>query len=134
MPFTNKLFGGIIPSSRLALDARMERQGLLQSNVANIETPGYTGQDFSFSAVMKNAMLNRGKLAQTNERHLGLDPVSVSESLELSRDKRPVDLDEEMQKLAENQLMFQVTSKILGISVRTLRNKLNEYRSQGIDL
>jgi len=126
MPFTNKLFGGIIPSSRLALDARMERQGLLQSNVANIETPGYTGQDFSFSAVMKNAMLNRGKLAQTNERHLGLDPVSVSESLELSRDKRPVDLDEEMQKLAENQLMFQVTSKILGNRFDSLKLAIDE--------
>jgi two-component system response regulator FlrC len=25
-------------------------------------------------------------------------------------------------------------AKMLGISVRTLRNKLNEYRSQGLDL
>lgn len=126
MPFTNKLFGGVIQSSRLALDARMERQGLIQSNVANIETPGYVGQDFSFSAVMKNAMLQRGKLAQTNERHLGLDPVALSESLEFSRDRRPVDLDEEMQKLAENQLMFQVTTKILGSKFEGLKLAIDE--------
>lgn len=126
MPFTNKLFGGVIQSSRLALDARMERQGLIQSNVANIETPGYLGQDFSFSAVMKNAMLQRGKLAQTNERHLGLDPVALSESLEFSRDRRPVDLDEEMQKLAENQLMFQVTTKILGSKFEGLKLAIDE--------
>lgn len=125
MPFTNKLFSGV-QSSRLALDARMERQGLIQSNVANIETPGYNVQDFSFSAVMKNAMLQRGKLAQTNERHLGLDPVALSESLEFSNENRPVDLDEEMQKLAENQLMFQVTSKILGSKFEGLKFAIDE--------
>ncbi len=113
MPFTNKLFGGI-QTSRLALDARMERQGLIQSNIANIETPGYNVQEFSFEAVMKNALLQRGKLARTNEQHIALDPISLSESLEFKNERRPVDLDEEMQKLSENQLMFQATSKIIG--------------------
>ncbi len=126
MPFTNKLFGGVIHSSQLALDARMQRQGLLQSNVANLETPGYNVQDFSFAAVMKNAMLQRGKLAQTNERHIGLDPVALSESLEFKSEKRPVDLDEEMQKLAENQLMFQVTAKILGSKFEGLKLAIDE--------
>ncbi len=125
MPFTNKLFGGI-QNGRLALDARMERQGLIQSNIANLETPGYNVQDFSFAAVMKTAMLQRGKLAQTNERHIGLDPVAVSESMEFTNEKRPVDLDEEMQKLAENQLMFQVTTKIVGSKFDGLKLAIDE--------
>lgn len=125
MPFTNKLFGGI-QTSRLALDARMERQGLIQSNIANIETPGYTMQEFSFEAAMKNAMQKQGKLARTNERHIGLDPITLSESLEFSREKRPVDLDEEMQKLAENQLMFQATSKIIGKKFEGLQLAIDE--------
>lgn len=126
MPFTNKIFGGLIQTSRLALDARMERQGLIQSNIANLETPGYVGQDFSFTAVMKNAMAQQGKLAQTNEQHIGLDPVTLSESMEFSRDRRPVDLDEEMQKLSENQLMFQVTTKILGGKFDGLKMAIDE--------
>ena len=125
MPFTNKLFGGI-QTSRLALNARMEQQGLIQSNVANIETPGYTRQDFSFEAVMKNAMQNRGKLAQTNDRHIALDPITLSESLEFKNEKRPVDLDEEMQKLSENQLMFQATSKIIGSKFDGLQLAIDE--------
>lgn len=125
MPFTNKLFSGI-QTSRLALDARMERQGLIQSNVANIETPGYTVQDFSFAAVMKNAMQNRGTLAQTNAQHIGLDPISLSESLEFRDERRPVDLDEEMQKLSENQLMFQATSKIVGSKFDGLKLAIDE--------
>lgn len=126
MPFTNKLFGGLIQTSHLALDARMERQGLIQSNIANIETPGYVGQDFSFSAVMKNAMIQQGKLAQTNGKHIALDPVTLSESLEFSSDRRPVDLDEEMQKLSENQLMFQVTTKILGSKFEGMKMAIDE--------
>lgn len=125
MPFTNKLFSGI-QTSRMALNARMERQGLIQSNVANIETPGYTAQDFSFEAVMKNAMQNRGKLARTNEHHIALDPITLSESLEFRDERRPVDLDEEMQKLAENQLMFQVTSKIVGSKFDGLKLAIDE--------
>lgn len=125
MSFTNKLFGGI-QTGRLALDARMERQGLIQSNIANIETPGYNVQDFSFEAVMKNAMHQRGKLARTNEHHIGLDPITLSESLEFSKDPRPVDLDEEMQKLSENQLMFQVTSKIITNKFDGLKTAIDE--------
>ncbi|MBA3015641.1 MAG: flagellar basal body rod protein FlgB [Proteobacteria bacterium] len=126
MPFTNKLFGGVIHASHLALDARMERQGLIQSNIANLETPGYVGQDFSFASVMKSAMLQQGKLAQTNKQHIALDPVTLSESMEFSRDRRPVDLDEEMQKLSENQLMFQVTTKILGSKFEGLKMAIDE--------
>jgi len=126
MPFTNKLFGGVVQSSRLALDARMERQGLIQSNIANLETPGYVSQDFSFAAVMKSAMLKTGNLARTDEQHIGLDPVTLSESMEFSRDRRPVDLDEEMQKLSENQLMFQVTTKILGNKFDGLKMAIDE--------
>ena len=125
MPFTNKLFSGI-QTSRMALNARMERQGLIQSNVANMETPGYTVQDFSFEAVMKNAMQRRGQLAQTSDRHIALDPITLSESLEFRDERRPVDLDEEMQKLSENQLMFQVTSKIVASRFDGLKLAIDE--------
>ncbi len=122
----SRMFGGIVETGRLALDVSMERQGLIQSNIANIETPGYLGQDFSFAAVMNNALRNRGELSRTDSRHVGLDPVSVSENMELSRDKRPVDLDEEMQKLSENQLLFQTVSKIIGNRFDSLKMAIDE--------
>lgn len=109
----NKIFGGGIAMAGNALDIRMEKQGLIQSNIANIETPGYTVKDFSFKNVMESVMTGRGELNRTNSRHIGLDPLDVSESLEFLNEARPVDLDEEMQKLAENQLMYQVTARIL---------------------
>ena len=69
MPISNKFFGGVISQAQTALNLRMEKQGLIQSNIANIETPGYKVQDFSFETVMGKAMQNKGELARTNPNH-----------------------------------------------------------------
>ena len=126
MPFINKMFGGVIYSGELALNARLEKQGLIQSNIANIETPGYNSQDFSFEKVMEQALRGQGKLAQTHNKHIQLDPVELSESMEYSSERRPVDLDEEMQKISENQLMYQVTAKILAKKFEGLRSAIDD--------
>lgn len=62
----NKLFGGTLATTTKALDLRMERQGLLQSNIANMETPGYKEQDFSFAKVMESVATGQGELRRTN--------------------------------------------------------------------
>lgn len=126
MPYTNRLFGGVIETGRQALNVRMARQGLIQSNIANIETPGYTVKDFSFAKVMENARLQRGQLAATNAQHIQLDPVELSESIEFSREQRPVDLDEEMVKLSENQLMYRVASKIMAKKFEGMQLAIDE--------
>ena len=126
MPFENKMFGGVVKSGQIALNARLEKQGLIQSNIANIETPGYNSKDFSFASVMENALRGQGKLAQTHEKHLQLDPVELSQSMEYRSENRPVDLDEEMQKISENQLMYQVTAKILAKKFEGLRLAIDE--------
>lgn len=126
MFFDNKLFGGTIRTAQLALDVRLEKQGLIQSNVANIETPGYAVQDFSFSNVMKKTMQEQGNLARTHTKHLALDPIELSESMEFKSENRPVDLDEEMLKLSENQLMYQVAAKIISKKFEGLKLAIDE--------
>ena len=111
MPINN-LFGGNIPVLEQALKLRYERQGLIQSNIANMETPGYTTQEFPFARAMESATHGSGNLSKTNAGHMDLDPVEAGISREFSKDKRPVDLDEEMMKLAENQLMYEIAAKL----------------------
>ena len=103
----NKLFGGSVGLMGKALNLRSQQQGLIQSNIANMETPGYRVQNLPFAKVMEKTMATggAGSLTKTNPGHLDLNPVQMGESLEFSGDNRPVDLDEEMVKLAENQLM-----------------------------
>jgi flagellar basal-body rod protein FlgB len=122
----NTLFDGNIETMRQALSLRQERQGLIQSNVANYETPGYMGQDFNFAKVMQSVMSGQGELARTNKGHLQLDAMEASKTREFASEKRPVDLDEEMLKMAENQLMYQAIAKIIGKKFDGMRYAIDE--------
>ncbi len=126
MSFTSKLFGQGLYVGEQALNTRMAKQGLIQSNIANLETPGYNRQDFSFSEAMENAMQDRGQLLRTNSKHIALDPVDVSENLSFANERRPVDLDEEMLSLSQNQLMYQVTAKIVSKKFEGLKYVISE--------
>ena len=122
----NKLFGGNVDLMRQALNVRMERQGLIQSNVANYETPGYKVQDLNFDRVMKSVMEGQGRLDLTNKKHVQLDALELSKTREFSEEPRPVDLDEEMVKLSENQLMYQVTTRLVAKKLEGIRYAIDE--------
>ena len=122
----NKLFGGSIQVMHQALNVRNERQGLIQSNIANLETPGYKMQDFDFQRVMERVMSGQAPLARTNPRHLAIDQVEMARVSQFRGEERPVDLDEEMLKLSENQLMYQVASQLISKRFEGLRHVIDE--------
>ncbi len=120
----NKLFAGTIELGRQALDLRLERQNLISANIANMNTPGYTVQDFSFAEALESAIAGKGRLARTDPRHLDVPP---SQALAAVRDeRRPVDLDEEMLKLSENALSYQVTARIVSKKIAGMRYVIDE--------
>lgn len=121
----NKLYTNSMATIEKALAVRSERQGLIQSNIANLETPGYTTQDFSFAKVMSST-LGSGELSRTNSKHMELDPVELSKSREFFKDKRPVDLDEEMLKLSENQLMYEIAVKLMAKKFEGIKYAIDE--------
>lgn len=122
----NKLFGGNIALMGQALDLRSERQGLIQSNIANLETPGYKVQEFSFDKVMETVMAGQGTLSRTHKKHLTLDPVELSRGLDFKKEDRPVDIDEEMLKLSENQLMYEIVGRLIGKKFDGLKYAIEE--------
>ena len=117
---------GFLDISAKALDVRYARQGLIQSNIANLETPGYKVQELPFAKVMESAMTKRGELARTNDKHIALDPVETGRSLEFKKGNRPPDLDEEMVKLTENQLMYELSTKLVGKKFEGLKYAIDE--------
>ncbi len=121
----NKLYTDNMALIEKALGVRSERQGLIQSNIANMETPGYTTQDFSFEKVMSSVM-GESSLSQTNSKHMQFDPVELSKSREFYKEKRPVDLDEEMMKLSENQLMYEIAAKLMAKKFEGLKYAIDE--------
>ena len=113
---------------RAALDYHMDRQNVLASNVAHVDTPGYKPHDLEridqsgFSAVMGTA------LKRTNERHLvggGMEAMPNGRvfddlSAGVGNDGNYVSIDREAAKLAANQLRYDTVSAIVSAELRQL--------------
>ena len=122
----NKLFGGTIELTAKALNLLSARQGVIQSNIANMDTPGYKAKDVNFSDVMKKAVTQQGELVRTNSKHISGATGEPGKAGIIEQGNKPVDIDAEMLKLSENQLMYQVSTKIISKKFETLRYMIDE--------
>ena len=136
------LFGNnIFTIAQKSLDFRTSRHDLLASNVANKDTPGYQAEDLVFRASLEKALQAEqpGPLKQTDSRHFDgrntppLNEVEAQRILSASPypdfDGNTVDLDREMAKIAENQLMYNATLSMLAHKFRGLKSAIAEGRS-----
>jgi flagellar basal-body rod protein FlgB len=98
------------------MDLLSARQKLVASNIANVDTPGYTSQDIDFQSEFQNAV--------------GLPPSVVRVSgLPVKNDGNNVSLDRESRLLAENALRFQVASSLLRSQIQTVKSAIDEGKS-----
>jgi flagellar basal-body rod protein FlgB len=124
----DNLFGSTIDLISKNLDLRSKNQMYIAANVANAETPNYRAKTFSFEDQLKDALKNNdaGSMAAvpTNPRHIPLKGVArklddvegtVDESQVngLGRDGNGVDLEREMGRMAENQILYNASVQIL---------------------
>jgi flagellar basal-body rod protein FlgB len=112
-----------IPFLVKTLDASMLRSRTIANNIANVNTPGYQRVEVSFEDELRKA-LDKSKLrgARTSEKHLALGKTDLSEiNPKIEKPVDPtlpsgvnnVDIDMEMAKLAENQIIFNFGAKFL---------------------
>jgi flagellar basal-body rod protein FlgB len=110
-----------IPLMTRAMDAAMLRNRTIANNIANVTTPGYRRVEVSFEEELRNA-LDRTRLQGTksDEKHLSIGRKNLSEvQAEAYHPYDPtqpsgvnnVDIDMEMAKLAETQLMYNYAVK-----------------------
>ncbi len=111
---------------RTALDRAARRAGVVASNLANVDTPGYRAQDVSFAAVLEDA--SGVEAARTDPRHLGAASgeasggiVSDAPVTRMRTDGNTVDVDREMTLLANlgnrYQAMAEMVRKRFGLIV-----------------
>lgn len=122
----SQFFDPTIRALNQNLNLRMENQNIVNSNIANADTPGYKAKQMEFEQAMRSALDlgNQIKLDKTSEGHLG---VSAPESVQgdvfedpngvESLDGNTVNRSEEMMKLKENQVLY-------NSSIEALRKKL----------
>lgn len=125
MPIDN-LFSTTIHLLGKTVDLRAKNHNHLSANVANVETPGYKPRSLSFEDELRGALKNekKGTPAVTNPRHIplkggsaGLEQVQghVLETPAGSggRDGNAVELETEMGKMVENQIMYNASVQLM---------------------
>jgi len=133
-----KLFDRSLTLLEKSMSLRSQKNSMIASNIANRETPGYRAQDLVFEKDLERALYSDrpGPLKVTDPRHFDgvkrepLEEVTGQQINSFNPDPRmdgnTVDLDKEMAKLAENQLMFQATTSAINWKIRMLKSAITE--------
>ena len=105
-----------------SLDISATRHNLISSNIANMDTIGYTPSDIDFQSALKRAMdgPEPDYLDKTHDKHLstyyGTDPYTVkgqdSEDVDIYH-LDSVNIDTEMMNLMENNVKYRSTVEML---------------------
>ncbi len=119
-----------------ALVLRAERQRVIASNIANADTPGYTGRDINFKDAMSAAtgegsqtLTPTGPSEGTNHsRHIPLQAstASLGSSLRYTTQTQPamdgnsVDMDRERANFVDNSVRYEATLRFINGQAKTI--------------
>lgn len=130
------IFGTTVEVLGKSLDLRAKRHSLISSNLANVETPGYAPSDLSFEGKLKEALKGGPKTAAApHPRHIPLNGAAASlqqvrgevvttTSPNMGPDGNGVELESEMGRMAENQIMYNATVQLLGKKFEGLKQAI----------
>lgn len=119
---SDKLFNPVFSKLQQALDLRLKQHGLVSSNIANANTPGYEAQRINFHKAFIQMMADPSGSASSmqarSSRHLGgaalsEPPIDTIKAQAWSQDGNSVNAEEEMVILAENNLLYNATVEVL---------------------
>ncbi|MGJ8527653.1 flagellar basal body rod protein FlgB [Maritalea sp.] len=112
------------------------RQSLLAENVANAETPGYRGRDltpFAFSDQVNSLQMSNVTTKSTNSQHFNVEGQGAGKfgerklnSFEITPEGNRVVLEDEMMKVAGNQMEYQAATVLYKRSIKLIRTALGK--------
>jgi flagellar basal-body rod protein FlgB len=135
----NDIFGGTIDLLAKTMDLRTKNHNIIAGNLANAETPGYTPTTFSFEKQLRAAVEGKGTAgstpAITNPRHIPLNSSAstvgevTGEIVESpggtpGKDGNSVELEREMGKMLENQIMYNASVQLLTRKLEGLKTAI----------
>lgn len=133
----SSLIGGIFNKSdqlkMTSLNLRLDRQQVLNSNIANSETPGFRAIGLDFEEQLQ-ALSGEGEefaMKAVNPRHYRSDMVDADGSIQpevyvrptesVGQDGNTVDVDQEMAQMAQNQILYRATVELINKKLATIK-------------
>ena len=118
------------------LDLKVLRSQIVASNVANVDTPGYIGKDLKFDRILADSMEEGNlRMKRTHVKHI--TPVETpsgisNEIIESPNPARPdgnnVNIDDEMLKLSEINIQYNVSVQLLSKRLRQIYDAIERTR------
>jgi len=121
---------------RESLTGLTQRQQVIANNLANMDTPGYRTIDVPFEQVLGRQLGREGEmtLTRTSAGHIGAPQVGMSGAsgeqgqLVFRTDGNGVDVDAEMERLAETGIQFSAVTQLLSARIAILKSAVSEGR------
>lgn len=137
-PITGSLFDRTIGLLSRALDFRSTNHHVIAGNLANIDTPGYRPKELTFDEELKRAAGKEESLGlrRTDPRHLGDAPTDhpggfALETVDMgATDSDQLNLDAEMAKMMQNNLLYDASTRLLARKFQALRMVIDSGRGQ----
>ena len=103
-----------------SMDLRLERSNMISANIANVDTPEYTPVNIKFDEQLTDYLAGQDSpsVRKTDISHMGISSSGPRGEVEYdyfslpNEDGNSVDIDHEMSKLAENQLLYRATTRM----------------------
>jgi flagellar basal-body rod protein FlgB len=111
------MFQGLAANYERYMTLLSDRQKLVASNIANVDTPGYHTQDIDFRSAFEDA--------SAGDAPTVIEP----DNLAMKPDGNNVDLDREARLLAENALRFQIAENFARGDLADVKLALQDGRS-----
>ena len=128
-------FDPLINVLNSVLNLRLANQNLISSNIANSDTPGFKAKNLEFESTLRDLLRFEEKTTVSlgHPRHIlrtqntKIRPeVYEDENAPASFDGNTVDRALEMQKLAENQILYDVSAELLKKKLALLKYTVTE--------
>jgi len=128
------LFDRLSMTLEHTMDFRLERGNMLSANLANVDTPGYTPVELKFEDQLADFLegKNPPQISRSDSTHMGATQIAPRGEAEYDffalpdADGNSVDLDHEMSKVAENQLLYKATTRVYNKRMAMLKYAIGE--------
>jgi len=118
------------------MDFQLQRQNIVSSNLANINTPGYKVRTLEFEKDLQSALglADSGAVSRTHPKHMpskfSVDDTEASVTKELVprviQGIDNVDLDKEMSAMAKNNLLYTTLATVIQKNFSGLKQTIQE--------
>jgi len=116
-----------------AISIAQQRNAVITSNISNLDTPGYKPKDINFKSELARALETNYKkdLARTDPRHISMQ-MNGDQMIEPYEEQGEwngynwADIDSEMTKLTENNLVYRTAVEALLRKMKLMKEVISE--------